>query len=238
MSNSTTNRRIRCTVKSSIAGKTITLLFAILFASGLTSRAQNTWTQKADFGINGREGAVGFSIGSKGYIGTGVFYDNTDNYYKDFWEYDPDTDIWTQKADFGGTARKFGVGFCIEGKGYLGTGWDGNFCKDVWKYTPDFGVEIPFINNDESTLSVFPNLVSEMSVINFQLSDDQKASVQIFDLNGRLIRTLADELMNEGTQKLTWDARDEKGNKVSDGIYFIRMKTDSKVKTIAVSVAG
>ena len=31
----------------------------------------NTWTQKADFGGTGRNGAVGFSIGSKGYIGTG-----------------------------------------------------------------------------------------------------------------------------------------------------------------------
>ena len=33
--------------------------------------AANTWTQKADFGGAARDGAVGFSIGSKGYIGTG-----------------------------------------------------------------------------------------------------------------------------------------------------------------------
>ena len=33
--------------------------------------AANTWTQKADFGGTARHGAVGFSIGSKGYIGTG-----------------------------------------------------------------------------------------------------------------------------------------------------------------------
>ena len=31
----------------------------------------NTWVQKADFGGIARSGAVGFSIGSKGYIGTG-----------------------------------------------------------------------------------------------------------------------------------------------------------------------
>ena len=32
------------------------------------------WTQKADFGGTARDCAAGFSIGSKGYIGTG--YDN------------------------------------------------------------------------------------------------------------------------------------------------------------------
>jgi len=36
------------------------------------SFAQGTWTQKANFGEIGRAGAVGFSIGTKGYVGTGV----------------------------------------------------------------------------------------------------------------------------------------------------------------------
>src|SRR5262245_32709354 len=102
----------RCTGKSCAAGKTITLLFAILFVIGLaTSHAQNAWTQKADFGGTPRLNAVGFSIGSKGYLGTG--YDNWGDYKKDFWEYDPVADAWTQRADFGGTARDGAVGFSI-----------------------------------------------------------------------------------------------------------------------------
>ena len=44
---------------------------------------------------------------------------------KDFWEYDPAANAWTQKADFGGTARYCAVGFSIGSKGYIGTGWDG-----------------------------------------------------------------------------------------------------------------
>ena len=96
--------------------------------------AQNTWTQKADFGGGGRSGAVGFSIADKGYIGTG--YDGS--YKKDFWEYDPATNTWTQKADFGGTAREGAVGFSIADKGYVGTGEVApfNYTKDFWEYTP------------------------------------------------------------------------------------------------------
>ncbi len=102
--------------------------------------AQNTWTPKADFRGRLREGAVGFSIGTKGYLGTGVTpytYDGN----KDFWEYDPSTNTWTQKADFGGTARFYAVGFSIGGKGYIGTGSSGSrsnsvATKDFWEYDP------------------------------------------------------------------------------------------------------
>jgi len=66
MLNSKTNKRpgqFPC-----LAVKTMTLLFAILIAVGLNSgQAQNTWTQKADFGGTKREGAVTFSIEGKGY---------------------------------------------------------------------------------------------------------------------------------------------------------------------------
>jgi hypothetical protein len=98
----------------------------------------NTWNQKADFGGTPRRFAVGFSIGSKGYAGTG--YDHWNSivqYRKDFWEYDPDADTWTQKADFAGTARGYTVAFSIGGKGYIGTGiGDGSSRKDFWEYDP------------------------------------------------------------------------------------------------------
>lgn len=98
----------------------------------LTAPASNVWVQKADqLGI--RYGAVAFSIGSKGYAGTGR--DATRK--KDFWEYDPATNVWTQKADFGGTARYFGTGFSVNGKGYIGTGRDaGGRKNDFWEYDP------------------------------------------------------------------------------------------------------
>src|SRR5438552_2068704 len=114
--------------------KTKICILAILLAAGLSnSHAQDTWTQKADFGGAARSGAVGFSIGGKGYIGTG--YDGSDT--KDFWEYDPATNAWTQKADFGGIARENAVGFSIGSKGYIGTGANFDAAPtDFWEYDP------------------------------------------------------------------------------------------------------
>jgi N-acetylneuraminic acid mutarotase len=82
--------------------------------------ATNAWTQKADFRGGARYGATGFSIGSKGYLGTGR--DENLFPFKDLWEYDPATNAWTQKADLGVEGRKWAVGFSIGSKGYIGTG--------------------------------------------------------------------------------------------------------------------
>jgi len=91
-----------------------------------------SWEQKANFGGTARFGAVGFSIGTKGYIGTG---NNATNLYKDFFEWDQISNVWTQKATFGGTARYNAVGFSIGTKGYIGTGFDASAAKqDFWEW--------------------------------------------------------------------------------------------------------
>jgi len=82
--------------------------------------------------------AVGFSILSKGYIGTG--FDGSDR--EDFWEYTPspgNPGTWTQKANFGGGPRNDAVGFSILSQGYIGTGGHApDTYKDFWEYDPSF----------------------------------------------------------------------------------------------------
>ena len=110
------------------------------------------WTKKADFMGYEREGAVGFSIENKGYYGTGrEMQDDQVNYwgrprpdylyFMDFWEYDPVSNSWTQKADFPGEGREKAVGFSIENIGYIGTGEcyvNGHtvYYQDFWEYDP------------------------------------------------------------------------------------------------------
>lgn len=76
-------------------------------------QATNTWTKKDSIisaGGTARTSAVGFSIGTKGYIGTG--YDGS-ALKKDFYEWDQATNTWTQKADFPGKPRQVALGFSI-----------------------------------------------------------------------------------------------------------------------------
>ncbi len=107
--------------------KSVVFTLTVLCLSHDIVDGQAAWTRKADFGGNSGSG-IGFSIGNKGYIAV--------SHQKDFWEYDPSSNIWTQKADFGGTARYGAVGFSIGDKGYIGTGNDGADRKDFWEYDP------------------------------------------------------------------------------------------------------
>ena len=97
------------------------LLFCCLQVGELRAQPPGSWTQKASFGGGIRNGAVGFSIGSKGYVGTGN-PGNSQPATNDFWEYDPTTNVWTQKANIGSSGRLGAIGFSIGNKGYLGTG--------------------------------------------------------------------------------------------------------------------
>src|SRR3990170_3323820 len=112
--------------------------FLFLFACCLLPIAycfsQGTWTQKADFGGGSTNFATGFSIGTKGYIGTGK--DSTGTETNAFWEYDPSSNTWTQKADFGGVPRAGAMGFAVGNKGYIGTGRSSVFFNDIWEYDP------------------------------------------------------------------------------------------------------
>lgn len=97
----------------------------------------NTWSQKANFQGAARYGAAGFSIGNKGYIGLGASAGGNGPYSTDFWEYDPGTNSWTQKASPVLVSRYGLIGFSIGTKGYIGMGYDGStttFFHDLYQY--------------------------------------------------------------------------------------------------------
>ena len=60
----------------------------------------------------------------------------------DFWQYDPGTDAWTQKASFPGVPREAPVSFAIGNYGYAGLGAVGDnhggfyLQSDFYKYDP------------------------------------------------------------------------------------------------------
>jgi len=145
-----------------------------------------TWTQKADLGGKARYYAVGFSIDSKGYIGTG--WDGSSD-YSDFWEYDPTVvpdGTWTQKADFGGGARDSVVGFSIDSKGYIGTGFDGSSeYKDFWEYDPYDRIPDQFTFTDQSDVALNTIVTSNTITVS---GIDAAASISItggtYSING------------------------------------------------------
>ncbi len=121
------------------------LIFLLLNSAFINSSfAQlGAWSSRANFGGIGRSNAVGFSIGSYGYIGTGY----TGTPQKDFWRYNPANNTWSQMADFGGAARNSATGFVVGNFGYIGTGTNAStYYKDFYKYDPAGNAWTPIAN--------------------------------------------------------------------------------------------
>ena len=96
------------------------------------------WTQCADMpdAAQGRHSAASFALNGKGYITTGAIKEEP-KYLTDTWEYDPDTDTWTQKDDFGGGMRDGALAFSVGGYGYVGAGYNDNYLKDFYRFNPN-----------------------------------------------------------------------------------------------------
>jgi N-acetylneuraminic acid mutarotase len=117
--------------------KKILLSVVVIFINNFSNAQPYAWTQKASFGGGTRYAGAGFSIGTKGYIGTGITHVGLAyTYHSDFWEWDQTTNIWTQKASLPGPPRYGANGFSIGLKGYISLGWSPTQLNDLWEYNP------------------------------------------------------------------------------------------------------
>jgi N-acetylneuraminic acid mutarotase len=148
----------------------------------------DSWTQNNDFSGGGRIFPTGFSIGSKGFLGTGVKIATGfgSGYSRDFWEYDPITDTWTQRADLGGPTRSGAVGFNLGDKGYIATGYDGYMnvtpWDDLWEYSP---VTTGFPETNSFAFRIFPNPATNM--ITIRSNSPKLVNCKIFNNFGILV---------------------------------------------------
>jgi N-acetylneuraminic acid mutarotase len=72
------------------------ICFLFFFSLFISAAMAGPWAQKASMGGLGRHRAFSMSIGNHGYVGGGW---NGNTMYYDFWDYDPATNSWTQKAN-------------------------------------------------------------------------------------------------------------------------------------------
>jgi hypothetical protein len=79
--------------------------------------------------------------------------------------------------------------------------------------------------------SLYPNPSSERLFANYRLSNAADLSMQIFDVNGRLVRTVIESAQLAGEHTLVWDGKSDRGNEVANGVYFCRFVANDYVET-------
>jgi hypothetical protein len=86
-------------------------------------------------------------------------------------------------------------------------------------------------------LEATPNPFASLTRIRFDLAVPGAVSLTVFDVQGRLARTLLPETaLTPGPHEITWDGRNDRGEPVTPGVYFYRLngKERSDVRRIVL----
>ncbi len=76
-----------------------------------------------------------------------------------------------------------------------------------------------------------PNPFNQRTAIRYDLQSPAKVDVQIFDLKGRFISTLINEVKPQGQHVVFWNGRDSHNKPVASGVYLCRFMADNRVET-------
>ncbi len=81
----------------------------------------------------------------------------------------------------------------------------------------------------------YPNPFSEQTTISFTIPNSDNAyrvQMCIYDISGRHVATLKDELVPTGFHKVLWDGKGATGNKLKSGMYFLELVADDGVNRV------
>jgi hypothetical protein len=77
----------------------------------------------------------------------------------------------------------------------------------------------------------YPNPFNPATNIAFTVPAKAHTNLSIFNIEGRLVKTLVDSEFDGGLKTVSWDGRDARGNPVSSGVYFYRLRAGGDVMT-------
>jgi len=80
------------------------------------------------------------------------------------------------------------------------------------------------------TLGAHPNPFNIGTQVFFELTERERVSLEIFDLKGRLVRSLEEGTFDTGRHESFWNARNNVGRVVSSGPYFVRMRAGDRTE--------
>jgi hypothetical protein len=164
---------------------------------------------------------------------------NPDEY---LFQLDDDPAFTTPEFAFttGGTGCMVNVRGMIEGKKYYWRVCGRSLAAWPWSdvysfsYTEDgntSGKPDRITANLSDGLTAFPNPFNPSTTISFELAKAGHVRLDIFNVNGALITTLADEAREAGRHDVLWNGKDSKGASVASGIYFYRLRANGEVQT-------
>ena len=71
----------------------------------------------------------------------------------------------------------------------------------------------------------FPNPFNPITTIEYSIPNSDFVTLKVFDITGRIVRTILSENQSQGKHTSIWDGRNDAGELVSSGTYFYLVRT-------------
>jgi len=111
--------------------------------------------------------------------------------------------------------------------------WDVNV---ISHYSFDNTVGLPAVNSTPvvSDMKVFPNPSSGAVTISYFLNKSSNVGLEIYDLQGKMVKKVFSSVQTAGKQKQSWNGTDENGQTVGRGQYVCRLNVNGEATTQAI----
>ena len=84
----------------------------------------------------------------------------------------------------------------------------------------------------DTETQIYPNPFRNSLTLEFKLEQETPVSIQIFDINGRVVKLLVNhKTLSKGIHSMNWDGNDDNGNLLKKGLYFLRLQINDSVET-------
>jgi hypothetical protein len=111
------------------------------------------------------------------------------------------------------------------------SGYSSGYSAEVMS-APDIGTAVgDVVRLTNSLHQNVPNPFNPSTAIRYSIAERVRVTIRIYDVAGRLVRTLANEDRSPNVYTVVWDGANDAGQSVSSGIYFYRITAGSFVQT-------
>jgi hypothetical protein len=103
---------------------------------------------------------------------------------------------------------------------------------EIWAFSgATSGVEDEAVAERPALLTNSPNPFNPKTTIAYTLPEAGHVTLSVYDVAGRLVRTLDDAEREAGPHSVVWDGTDDGGLGVGSGVYFCRLESDEILET-------
>jgi hypothetical protein len=112
------------------------------------------------------------------------------------------------------------------------------FISSGGAYLSNYNLSIEYVSNsndsicNDSIIRNYPNPFNPNTTFVFFLNQDNFIDISIYNTKGQLVKTLINKYQTSGFHNITWDGKDDFHKNVSSGIYFYKLKIDTKITEI------